>query len=363
MASSSQKKTTRKRKAQTENTLSVDRSNGSQLSGEPLSNTPVVVVEDSTEAFLKEKTEQAIAAYRDYVHSQYRLAMIALEVKEKVGHGKFLDWLKEDLLKTVELSYPTLKRWMRIARIFRNEFDNFENAQFERFQDMALYHLTKKDVPKEARSEALKRVQKGDTITIDVAEAIVERYLKKDDKLPAESALFPLPPNSEPLIIASLPKPEIISVRPSNAKVKEKSPKQDSWHKLDRHWLFCGYPNSPQFKKKLPKDVTAMFAFPPSPEWRLDWPVVAKTSFAFHSEYREELKEEKTIDKLLETYLQLTTESGEAVIFCFMNNPKLLLWGDELNLICYIAEPDVEQCQKIVELWQSQRSLSLIRDS
>ncbi|PSF35793.1 hypothetical protein C7H19_15320 [Aphanothece hegewaldii CCALA 016] len=322
----------------------------------------------STEEFLQAKTSEAIAVYQVYVNCKYQLAKIALEVRQRVGHGKFLSWLKNDLLSTLDLSSQTLYRWMRIAKTFGEEFEELEFTHYEKFQDLALYYLSKKNVPYSARAEAIKRVAEGEFITLDVAELITEPYITpKSDESKKEELEPPTELNktsksglattsfslaggaTAPLIITSLPKPEIIAVRPGaalNTKVKERAIKQDSWHQLGKHKLYCGYPNAPQFKKKLPKNISAIFTFAPTPDWQLSSPCQAKSINAVYSEY-----EDFDYEQIFQSFLNVATESNDVLVCCYFPIAECLAIAENLGLNCFIAEPDVERCQAIVKAW------------
>lgn len=89
------------------------------------------------------------------------------EVKEKLGHGKFGDWLKAEF----EWDERTARRFMSVAHIF-----NSDNLSELSFAPSALYILAAPSTPSQVRQEALERAAQGETITHSKALAIATRY-------------------------------------------------------------------------------------------------------------------------------------------------------------------------------------------
>lgn len=94
-----------------------------------------------------------------------------IEVKEKLGHGKFALWLKAEF----DWSESTARKFMQVAR-------QFKSAKFAdlKIATSALYLLACNNNPPAARQEALKRAKKGEIIDYSRAKSIVAQHKKID---------------------------------------------------------------------------------------------------------------------------------------------------------------------------------------
>jgi len=88
-----------------------------------------------------------------------------IEVKAKLGHGKFGQWL------VAEFAWEerTALRFMQVA-------ERFQNRQIVGFAPSALYLLASPSAPDEARNEALQRAATGERIGVPQAKAIVDAH-------------------------------------------------------------------------------------------------------------------------------------------------------------------------------------------
>ena len=62
----------------------------------------------------------------------------------------------------------------------------------------------------------------------------------------------------------------------------------------------------------------------------------------------------------IEQLFLLYTEDYSTVIFSFLPDPQLILLADRLKCICRIAEPNLQQCQKIIATLQ-QAELQVVK--
>lgn len=74
-----------------------------------------------------------------------------IEVKERLGHGNFIPWLKSEF----NWSLQSAKRFMNVAETFG------QNQQIVDFYPSALYALAAPSIPDEAREEALTLAESG----------------------------------------------------------------------------------------------------------------------------------------------------------------------------------------------------------
>jgi hypothetical protein len=274
-----------------------------------------------------------------------------LDIKEKLGHGNFLNWLKKEF----DWSELTAQRFMQVARQF--ESTNLLDLEIA---PSALYILSAPSTQDSVREEALSRAQAGESITYKAAKEIKEKYqptsnVKKDEEnkqVEPETQSVPdvrtfLLDRPRTRAIESLPKQEILAVIPKQTTDKGKAVvRRGSWYQLGEHLLYCGEPNSPQFKQRLPKEIALSIAFPPTPEWQLANPVKANSEIAFFSRYQD--VDFMILREMVQRALELYTEDKESVVFSFLPDPGLVTLVDQLGCRCFVAEPSVSRCEVMI---------------
>ncbi len=93
------------------------------------------------------------------------------DVKLRLGHGRFLAWLK---LEFPEWNERTAERFMLVAEQFKSV--NLSNSQFS---TSALYLLSAPSTPASARHEAIALASEGERIGYTAAQSIVDRHKDK----------------------------------------------------------------------------------------------------------------------------------------------------------------------------------------
>ena len=283
-------------------------------------------LDGDTAQFLQQQTGEIRALMRRSAQDIFEIGQKLIEIKQRLGHGQFLEWLKAEFDWTIR----TAQRFMNVAERFGNKSDIMSSLNIA---PTALYLLAAPYLDEEVREEALKLAEK-EPLTNKKALAIKKKHqakkatprqrrrekssqsktaeiTEKQDKTVSHSTTpsprLPQAPPPLPTEIAAdqalievkgtpvRDKPvEIVSIRPpalTNGKSKDDSTKieadspqllPDSWHQLGKHRLFCGYPNSPLFSEKLSQKISLVLAFPPTADWQLNKPVAATSTFAFH---------------------------------------------------------------------------------
>ncbi len=297
-----------------------------------------------------------------------------IEVKTKLGHGRFLNWLDAEF----EWSEPTAQRFMRVAQKFK--FVNLKDLQLA---PSALYLLAAPSTPEAVREEALERASAGESITYTTAKEIKQKYTppstkpKPEPEPEAGTKLVSQP--ETPSVEAQLrhratapprQSPEILAIRPDKAvsettarasqltEAPPPSPTPEqlvqlgSWWQLEqKHLLYCGTPTSPRFQERLPKGVALSLAFPPS---HSDWPhsVAPKihSALSLFTIYQDQ--DLALLREAIERLLLLYTEGEEVVVFSFLPDPELLLLAHKLGCRCFVAEPDAAQCDAALATWK-----------
>lgn len=89
------------------------------------------------------------------------------EVKQELGHGQFLDWLRAEF----DWSESAARKFMQVHRKFKTV--NFTNLNIA---TSAMYLLAADSTSQTARNEALQRASDGEVITRAKAKAIVQLH-------------------------------------------------------------------------------------------------------------------------------------------------------------------------------------------
>jgi len=350
-------------------------------------------LEPETSQFVQQQTGQIRVLMKRTVQGIIEIGQKLIEVKKKLGYGRFGDWLEAEF----RWSWDTAGRFINVA----TRFSDF--PQIAEFAPSALYALAAPSTPEAARREAIARAEAGEHITYTIAEEIKRKYaplspktkskpkikavaeakLGTEMKVPSEirtkSAVQPqtteletqltIPVRSEPRPRATepfLPKLEIVAIRPRVA-VQEPAPPEEtetasrvaplpkftsiqpgSWWQLEeRHLLYCGEPKSGSFQERLPNQVALSLMFPPScGDWPGSLPSQIKSALCLFTPYQDQ--DWVLLRELVERALLLYSESDDVVVFSFLPEPGLLLLAHQLDCRCFIAEPDAGKCEAMI---------------
>jgi hypothetical protein len=93
-----------------------------------------------------------------------------LDVKARLGHGRFLDWLGAEF----DLDERTAQNFMNVARRLKSE-----TVSDLAIGNKVLYMLAAPSVPEAAREELVARAQKGEKVTPAKAAAVVARHRRR----------------------------------------------------------------------------------------------------------------------------------------------------------------------------------------
>ena len=346
---------------------------------------------DNTLEFIQKQTIAIQSLIKRTAQDIFEIGTRLIEVKEKLEHGRFQYWLE------TEFSWDerTARRFMSVARAFTA--DNLSDLNIA---PSALYVLAAPSTSKQAKDEALALARQGNTITYKVAQEVKKKHqgekktqillqptkkidfggnntesdsTQKSSDLNPENRSFALSKQQE--IVKVIPKSAASNTTPAKDLKKSflslssmkdsQSVEPGSWCYLgDKHSLYYGEPNSPGFLKRLPQDIALNLAFPPTNQWSLDTPVIAKSSLALYSIYQN-------TDRILwrsvfKNILELYTESEEIIVFSFLPDPELIILTEQLGCRCIIADSRWEKCQEILAFWQKmakngKKSTSLMR--
>ena len=152
-----------------------------------MSQTPLFdydALDAETGALVRQRTQEIQALLRRSAEDIIAIGRKLAEVKARLGHGQFLDWLNAEF----GWHRSTANRFMQVAETFSDS----EMSQIATFAPSALYLLAAPATPTTARSEALARAAAGEAITYSRALAIVA--LHQASPLPEDEPLEPVKP-------------------------------------------------------------------------------------------------------------------------------------------------------------------------
>jgi hypothetical protein len=225
-------------------------------------------LDPATSRFVQQRTGEIRLLMKRTAQDIIELGQKLIAVKDRLGHGYFLDWLEAEF----GWSYPTAARFMQVANSFN------ESYQIDNFAPSALYEIFAPSTPVAARDEALARAASGEPITNKVAKAIKQKYVtpstkpkQKSESEPKQepSLQSPLVAPPAPLLEQPRPKPQIVAILPpkqplagsetGNVLVPQSGAVPQGiqpptalpvsapdipgeWWQLGRHLLYCGDP-------------------------------------------------------------------------------------------------------------------------
>ena len=158
------------------------------------------------EAAIKQRAAQAVV----------EIGRDLLEAKARVGHGKFLEWLKG----CFPWSQATAQRMMQVAENLKFvKLTNLENIQ-----TAALYLLAQPSTPESAREEVLTRAEAGETLSHAQVKELIEARKTISALEGKIKDLETQLPTDEVLAQVTMMKAELQSAldRPAEVKVVEK---------------------------------------------------------------------------------------------------------------------------------------------
>jgi hypothetical protein len=127
------------------------------------------ILDNETRMVVQKCTNEIKALMRRTSQDIIDIGQKLIEVKEHLGHGNFINWLKSEF----NWSVSTATKFMQVGAQFK--FVNFTNLNITA---SALYLIAAPSTPKQARAEVLERASLGENISYSKAKAIVCQYKK-----------------------------------------------------------------------------------------------------------------------------------------------------------------------------------------
>ena len=129
-------------------------------------------LDEKTQTIVWQRTSEIKELMRLTAENIISIGQKLTEVKEKLGHGSFQNWLRSEF----EWSEQTARQFMQVYR-WSKTIEN-KNFVFSQLATSALYLLAAPSTPPEARDEVLTLIDEGEKISYSCVKTIVNRYKK-----------------------------------------------------------------------------------------------------------------------------------------------------------------------------------------
>ena len=159
-------------------------------------------LDGETRAFVLERAERIHNLARMTAASIVQIGQYLTEVKARVGHGRFLEWIEREFAWKQAAAY-------RFMQVYENvKVTNLVNLQLD---VSALYLIAAPSTPEPVRQDVIRRAENGEPVTHAGARALVQRF--------AETGELPTVDVDLPTLIAerraAMPQPSIRKMTPA----------------------------------------------------------------------------------------------------------------------------------------------------
>lgn len=137
-----------------------------QLS-KPTPNFEYGILDAGTQMVVQQRTNEVKTLMRRTSEDIIAIGQKLIEVKQHLGHGNFINWLKSEF----NWSVSTANKFMQVGEQFK--LVNFTNLNITA---SALYLIAAPSTPKDARAEVVDRASLGENISYTKAKAIVWQH-------------------------------------------------------------------------------------------------------------------------------------------------------------------------------------------
>lgn len=286
-----------------------------------------------------------------------------ISVKEKLGHGCFLDWIEAEF----EWSYPTAARFIQVTNYFSKGY------QIDKFAPSALYLLAAPSTPETARQDAIALAAAGEQVTYTTAKAIKQKYSpvaaksKKTKQTSVTPTVVEIPQSKQQEIVEIRSQTPVVASTPKGSTISKHSPDSPNlyipvsfsnnqpeitscWQLGTRHTLYCGDPNSAALLERMPEKVGLLLAFPPDVDWESK--IHAQTRI-IATRCTPQGKDLKLFEDTIESILLLYSKVGEKVVICFLPSPEIISIVNRLDRHGIFVEPDAKLVHEIISDWRT----------
>ena len=325
--------------------------------------------DEETSLLILSETQKIKAIMKKTVANIIDIGGSLYKVKSKLEYGMFKNWVKKEL----PINYNTANNFMRV-------FDTFGQRKEEICETglsiSVLYILASRNNPSGFCDEVLSQAKAGNVLSsVEVKQLRKElfkrdQFIRKpeskiqDNSISEENTItIDVTPSSNTKDVAGA---ENVTTQQNTSTIKAEPqeiikvvPKQKVWH-LGNHILYCGLPDSPEFKELLkPFSISLNICFPPDSNWtKKDYlsPIPTRSTLVYNNLAFDPDEQLETLSRMLELSIELSTTEKDKILFAFFPHPELLLLMDELLCTSIIAEPDPQKCEAIISLWREHKS-------
>jgi len=120
-----------------------------------------------TRRYVMERAERIHNLARMTAAGIVQIGQYLMEVKERLKHGQFLDWIDAEFA----WAERSVRRFMEVYEAFKSA--NLADMQID---VSALYLIAAPKIPEPARAEVIRRAENGEKVTHEGARALVKRF-------------------------------------------------------------------------------------------------------------------------------------------------------------------------------------------
>ncbi|MCC0175858.1 DUF3102 domain-containing protein [Waterburya agarophytonicola K14] len=314
---------------------------------------------------IQQKTRTIKNLARITAESIIQIGKNLIDVKQALPRGKFYAWAESEFPWSVKM----VNRFMRVY----DKFNDMSTEELELLPVTVLYELAPKSVSNEAIRETIDVAKSGETITVAKAKEIKSKYSepkKNPDqdsgrkkrstttKIDFSEAQSPIASDEQEVndknsdyqlignntLVDDSTKLISDSTKPKQQIVEVITQKR-LWH-IDKHIIYNGDPNSPNFLKLLPPKALICLNFSPDPEFKFQY-----TDYdSWLSLYikNPNLDAKKLVD-LISEVIASSTEELDAVIVLYIPHVDILNIVHDWYCKAYVVDPNYQKCISVVE--------------
>ena len=297
-------------------------------------------------SYLRNEASEIKSIMKRTVENTLEMGKKLTEVKKILPHGTFLEWSNRE----IGLHRSTVAQIMQVWEAFghRPELICESNLNIS-----IIYMLASRTVNEDFRSQILQLSESEEKLSFDTVKQLKKAYEQqesiaevKDEQIESTVDIASSEGESDKFNNEMQDKQQIVKLIPKN-------PHVNKFYNLGTHTLFCGAANDPKFALKCPSNISLNIAFPDRSNLNdLDiFLPKCQTKILFQSRIKDEKLDLNTLYDVFKKSLEIYTNGGETVVFSYLPYPNLLLIAHKLGCNCYIAEPDMQRCEKIISAW------------
>jgi hypothetical protein len=137
-------------------------------------------LDTDTRIFVQERAERIHNLARMTAAGIVQIGQYLTEVKERLKHGKFLEWIEREF----GWSQPSAWRFMNVHEQFK--LSNLNNLQID---VSALYLIAAPKTPEPVRSQIIARAENGERVTFSGTRAVVQHFAQTGEMPDIEVSL------------------------------------------------------------------------------------------------------------------------------------------------------------------------------